>query len=512
MKTIFILCDTLNLRMLSAYHATDPALTPNIDRLARRGVVFDSHWCGSAPCMPARRDIMTGRLSLLEKPWGGIEPFDQTLQTILSTTNNTHTQMFSDHAHYLIPGGENYTKGFTAWDVQRGQEGDPVWVRPGKDGIRPDIRPAGYKGAYSEAERENRSRFRTEYDYPSVKTMWNAAQWLDDNAGADNFFLWVEAFDPHEPYDCPKYYLDLYEKEGDYDGPDFTHPSYAPNEFDAAETQHLRRRCKALMTMTDRHLGEILDMLDKHDLWRDTLVIFTTDHGFHLGEHGYMAKNYMPPYNEVFHIPLIVAAPGIEPGRCQAVTQNVDVLPTVLDFFGIGQEVMQYPIHGKSLFGLLRREVTSVRDGAIYGYFGKEVAYTDGRYTYFRAAQDESNQPLFMYSSVNSLLRQYLGANDAVRVEDYDQIEMGRFLEWTRYPLYRFPAAIVNFTNWTQNFQGRKAYNQKSLLFDLKSDYNQEHPIQDEQLESELISQLRACMAAHQSPKEQYLRLGIGQP
>ena len=56
---------------------------------------------------------------------GCIEPFDQT-QSILSTTNNVHTQMFNDHSHYLIPGGENYTKGFTAFDVYRGQEGDPV--------------------------------------------------------------------------------------------------------------------------------------------------------------------------------------------------------------------------------------------------------------------------------------------------------------------------------------------------------------------------------------------------
>lgn len=509
MKAIFILCDTLNLRFLSTYGSKEPAMTPNIERLAKRGVVFDNHWCGSAPCMPARRDIMTGRLNFLEKPWGAIEPFDQTLQSILSTTNNVHTQMFSDHSHYLIPGGENYTKGFTAFDVYRGQEGDPVWVRPGKDGIRSDVPPEGFKGVYSEAERENRSRFVTEYDYPSVKTMWNAAQWLDDNADADNFFLWVEAFDPHEPYDCPKYYLDLYEKEGDYDGPDFTHPSYAPNEFDEAETEHLRRRCKALMTMTDRHLGEILDVMDKHNMWEDTLLVFTTDHGFHLGEHGFMAKNYMPPYNEVFHIPLIVVAPGVEPGRCNALTQNIDVFPTVLEYFGIDQEILQYKIHGKSLYPLLRREAESTRDGIIYGYFGKDVAYNNGRYTYIRAAKDDANQPLYMYTAVPSILRQYLGADDAVDVEDYDKIEMGRYLSWTNYPVYRFPAEIVNFSNPSQNFQGRKKYNTKTMLFDIENDYAQEHPIQDSELEEKIIEELRACMEEHDSPKEQFERLGV---
>lgn len=138
------------------------------------------------------------------------------------------------------------------------------------------------------------------------------------------------------------------------------------------------------MTMTDRHLGEILDVMDKYNMWEDTMLVFTTDHGYHLGEHGYMAKNYMAPYNEVFHIPLMISAPGVQPGRCSAVTQNIDVLPTVMEYYEISQEVLQYPIHGKSLLPLLRGEIDKVRDGAIFGYFGKQMAWTDGKYTYFR--------------------------------------------------------------------------------------------------------------------------------
>ena len=128
MKTIFILMDTLNRRMLDLYsqNPADTAITPNIRRLAARGVVFDQHWTGSAPCMPARRDLLTGRLNFLEKPWGGMEPFDFSMPAVLAQHQNVHSQMFTDHAHYVIPGGENYTKGFTAWNVYRGQEGDPV--------------------------------------------------------------------------------------------------------------------------------------------------------------------------------------------------------------------------------------------------------------------------------------------------------------------------------------------------------------------------------------------------
>lgn len=507
MKTVFILCDTLNRRMLPAYGGD--AITPNMDRLARRSVVFDNHWCGSAPCMPARRDIMTGRLNFLEKPWGAMEPFDQSLQSILSGEKNIHTQMFSDHAHYVITGGENYTKGFTAWEVNRGQECDPIWTRPCKDGIRPDVPPAGFKGAWTEAERENRSHFRTEYDYPSVKTMWHAAEWLEDNHDADNFFLWVEAFDPHEPYDCPKYYLDMYEKEGDYDGPDFTHPSYAPNEFTPEETEHLRRRCKALTTMTDRHLGEILDVMDKYSMWEDTMVILTTDHGYHLGEHGYMAKNYMPPYNEVFHIPLMAAAPGVAPGRCSALTQNIDVLPTVLEYFGISEDVLQYRIHGRSLLPVMRRETETVHESTIYGYFGKQIAWTDGKYTYFRAAKDETNQPLCVYTAMPTVLRQVYGGNDGVNAADYKRIEMGRFLSWTDYPVYRFPADIIHWGNDSQEFVGRSPFNTETLLFDIAADYAQEHPIENAELEHTCMMKLKQCMEQYDAPAEQFVRMGL---
>ena len=220
--------------------------------------------------------------------------------------------------------------------------------------------------------------------------------------------------------------MDLYEKEGEYDGYDL-HPSYAPNEFTEDETIHLRNRYKAVLTMADRHLGEILDVLDKYNMYEDTLLIFTTDHGFHLGEHGYMAKNYMSPYNEVFHIPMIIAGPGMKKGRTKALTQNIDLLPTVLDYYDISTKKLQCKIHGKNLMPVLMGEKEQVRDSIIYGYFGKQVAYNNGKYTYFRAATNADNKPCNVYCSVPSVLRQYYGSDDGVDVKDYNKIEMGRF-------------------------------------------------------------------------------------
>jgi hypothetical protein len=342
-----------------------------------------------------------------------------------------------------------------------------------------------------------------------VKTLYGASRWLEENHDADQFLLWVEAFDPHEPYDAPKYYLDLYEKEGQYEGYDFTHPSYAYNEFDKKETQHLRNRCKALMTMTDRHIGEILDVMDQYDMWKDTMLIFTTDHGFHLGEHGYMGKNYMPDFNEVFHIPLIICGPEIKPGRCSALTQNVDVFPTILEHFEIDEKVVPYSLHGKSMLPLLKRKKRQIHSDIIYGYFGHEVTYNDGKYTYIRAAKDITNRPLNMYCSVPTLLRQYLGADDGCKVENYHEIKMGRFLKWTNYPVYCFPADIIDFSNWSQSFENRKAFNSKNMIFNIHKDYAQDHPIHDDILEGKLIEKLKKAMIRCDTPLEQLERLGI---
>lgn len=508
MKAVFILCDSVSRRLLQMYGSAEPAITPNLDRLAERSVVFDNHWCGSAPCMPARKDILTGRFSFLEKSWGGMEPYDHALPDILRTSN-VHCQLFSDHSNYLIPGGENYTKGFTAWQVERGQECDPVWQRPGPDGIKTGKAPAGYKGGWSEAEEENRRHLLTEYDYPSVRTIRNASQWLEENADADNFLLWVEAFDPHEPYDCPLHYLELYEKPGEYTGVDWTHPGYEENVYDEAETRHLRNRCKALLTMVDRYLGGLFDVLDQHDMWKDTMVIFTTDHGFHLGEHGFMAKNYMPPYNEVFHLPMTIAAPGVTPGHSPAITQAIDFLPTLMDYFGVSESVPQNKLHGRNLLPVLRREKEGVRESTIFGYFGKQVGWTDGRYTYFRAAKDESNRPLNVYTAIPTMLRQFYGANEAVNVEDYDKIEMGRFLPWTKYPVYKIPADIIHLGNASLDFSVRSTYIKDNLLFDLREDYSQQNPITDPVLEAEIIKRLKKDMEACDALPEQFERLGL---
>lgn len=508
MKVIFILADSTNRRFLKMYGAEHPAFTPNLDRLAERGTVFDGHWCGSAPCMPARRDIMTGRLNFLEKPWGGLEPFDQTLPALLKT-KNVYSRMITDHYLYLHVGGENYWNDFTSNEILRGQEFDSLHMPACKEGIVTQKRPEGYKGIYSEEHDKNYARFTSEEDYPSPMTMKKAAAWLEENADADHFLLWVEGFDPHEPFDVPQKYMDLYrESDGDdYDGPPCYWPEYRRNNFTKQELRHLNVRYKALLTMTDHYIGKIFDVLDRKNLWDDTMVIFTTDHGYMLGEHAYLAKNYMPAYNEVFHIPLIVWHPQSTVKRVSALTQNIDLFPTILRQFQVDRDLLHYPIHGSDLFPLLTGSKTKIRDGIIYGYFGKSVNYTDGTYTYFRAAKDASNRPLNIYTAMPTTLRQYYGVG-CIAPEDYAKIEIGH-LAYTDYPVYRIPADIVDFRNPSQAYDKRSEHNAENCLFDLTTDYAQQNSLKDPLIEARCIEGLRACMERCQAPAEQFERLGL---
>lgn len=219
MKAIVIMLDTLNRHMLNIYNRKGWVQTPNISRLAEKCAVFDNHWSGSLPCMPARRDIMTGRLAFLEKGWGGIEPFDVTLPETLRS-KNVFSHLVTDHYHYFKTGGENYVQAIDSWDFHRGQESDP-WVSK----VKPPKPPQAYYGRLEYQYEKNRTAYKTEEDFPELRTMQAACQWLEDNEDADRFFLMVEAFDPHEPFDSPQHYLDLY--ADDYDGPRYDWPKYS---------------------------------------------------------------------------------------------------------------------------------------------------------------------------------------------------------------------------------------------------------------------------------------------
>ena len=496
-RTLVILMDSLNRHFLPAY-GNQEVQTPNIDRLASVSCVFDRHYVGSAPCMPARHDLLTGRLDFLERNWAPIQPFDVTLPDVLKK-NGIFSHLVTDHYHYYHLGGENYPYVFGSWDFIRGQEHDTLVSDLGPFQIRE------HYGNNSRQYERNRATFHSEADYPSPRTLQHAADWIDQHHEQD-WFLLVDSFDPHEPFDVPDEDPDL--MSDGYTDKLFYWPPYGDSGVVPENAlAHARKRYEATLKMSDRWLGRVLDVLDKHQLWEDTLVILTTDHGFMLGEKQLLGKNYMPAYNEVYQIPLMVHVPGqTSQTRANALTQNIDLFPTILEHLGIDSKHLRNPIHGQSLLPLLRGEDTPWRDAVIYGMFGRQVNLCDGRYTYFRSAVRPDNTPLSVYTAMPSTINHYW---DPEHLSDIRLIEAGRFLSWTDYPVFKIPNTITQLSDFSHDFKQRDEIVAHNLLYDLESDPGQEHPLADLDLEQAVCRKLRQVMIAHDSPPEQFERLGI---
>jgi arylsulfatase A-like enzyme len=486
LKTILVLMDTMNRRCLQIYNRNAAGITPCIDMFARDSVVFDNHFVGSMPCIPARRDIFTGRMQFLERGWGGIEPFDRAFPTILKE-NGIFTHITTDHTHYFEIGGENYCALFNTWDYHRGQEFDP-WVSRVKHDPPPDT-----YGQCSPQYLLNKTRFLKEEDYPSPKTFRSACEWLRDNRGSDDFFLMVETFDPHEPFDCPSSYHEMY--GDDYIGKEFNWPKYAPVTEPPDALAHLEKCYLGTLSMVDRWFGKLIDVLKETDMYEDTLIILTSDHGHMLGEHGYTGKNYMHAYNELSHIPLIVHMAGQKNAgkHIAALTQNIDLMPTILEHHRCG---IPGAVKGRSLSPLIEGG-GEPREQVIYGLFGRAVNVCDGEHTYFRAPKSAENKPLYMYCGIPSTLWRYFG-------EEYaPHIDMGRFLPYTNYPVYRIPPM-----NDGDCF-GEIKYVLQSELYNIQKDYPQSSPIHDPKLEAVLCKKLTDGMLEAEAPAEQYERLGL---
>ena len=482
MKAIFILLDSLNRHYLSAY-GRGLAQTPNLDRLAKRSVMFDNHYLGSAPCMPARRDMMTGRLHFLERGWGGVEPFDVTLPEVLRD-RGVHCHMETDHYHYMQGGGEFYTSLFSSWICHRGQEYD---TPPGPIA---DREAPEHLGKWDAQYDRNREIFTSDGDFPSPRTFAGAAEWLRTNEDADDYLLWVEAFDPHEPFDCPDEYLRMY--EDDWDGPRYDWSGYERVEEDCAASRHLQNQYAACLTMTDRWLGRLLDEVERQGGFDDTLIILTTDHGHFLGERGLTGKNRWHCWNELAHIPLFVHLPGDQCAgeRRQALTQNIDLLPTLCEWFGAP---VNPAVQGASLLPIASGERDEGRATALYGWFGSTVNVTDGHVTYLRAPAARDNTPLHRHFLMPTRFHARFSP------KAFESAELGRFLPYTGCPVLRAPTRRG----------GHDPEVFETKLFDLDTDPGQTRNLAGTDLESACIDMLKTAMQEADSPPSQFERLGL---
>ncbi|HUV91332.1 MAG TPA: sulfatase [Anaerolineae bacterium] len=353
MNVILIFSDTLRVDFLGCY-GNGWIHTPYIDRFAQDAIVFDRAYCGSFPTVPCRNDVLTGRWTLTYKPWAPLGTDEVVLAEVLNEAGCL-TALFADTPHPFAP-GFNYQRGFQAWELLRGQEHDPWKTAPAEvalpcspEKLRGGARGAAFKYLQNVAWR------RSEEDYFPARTMRAAASWLEENRGRP-FFLYVDTFDPHEPWDPPAHYLAHYEPE-QYQGEQVIYPRYDrwADFMTEAELKHCRNLYAGEVSLVDRWVGFLLERVEDLGLLEETAIIITTDHGFYLGEHGYVGKSIirgnqhqsLPLYPEVARVPLIVRLPGGRGHRRpRAFAQPVDFMPTILELMGAA---VPGSVQGKSL-------------------------------------------------------------------------------------------------------------------------------------------------------------------
>ncbi len=507
-NVVVVLLDSLNRHLLGAY-GSDEFATPNLDAFAARSVRFTEHHTGSLPCMPARHDILCGALDFLWKPWGSIEIWEDAVTVQLRDAGVT-TMLISDHPHLFERGGENFHCDFTAWDYQRGHESDPWKTR-----TDPSWTGAPSFGAVYPNYTNSGTWFRSEEDFPGPRTMAAAAQWLDQNArGHDRFFLFVDEFDPHEPFDTPEPYASMYDP--DWDGPHLIWPPYgtavtARGTLDARSARQVRAQYGAKLTMIDHWFGRITEQFDRHGLWESTALIVCTDHGHYLGEHDYFGKPAAPVMGTLGHIPLLIHLPGLpetapSPGtNVDALTTSVDLHATITELFGVaGTE--RHRTHGTSLLPVLRGETSSVRDGLLTGIWGREVHLVDGTHNYCRAPQG-ANEPLAMFSNRWSTMPIPIPTDQALPLPD-DRAALSH-MPGTKVPVIRQRwDASDDLPYWA--WGGMHG----SHLWDRAEDPEESHDLledglDDGKVEAPLAEHLRTLLIDLEAPAEQLTRLGL---
>lgn len=347
MNVIWIVSDTVRTDAVAAY-GNKKTHTPSLDALASKSLRFDRHYIASFPTMPARADFLTGRWTMSYMQWEPLHRNDITIGEIISNSG-IYTAAIVDTPFFLRD-GMGYDRGFATFNEIPGH----YYVAKGRNKQRMDaidLRPS----------------YVMEANCFAPQTFSKAMQWLELHY-KDNFFLYIDTWDPHEPWNAPNYYTQLYWP--DYKGEVMRSLYGYIRDNPAMDAEYVRKAYATYcgeMTMVDTWVGNLLRQAEYMGLMENTAIIFTTDHGYNFNEHGGLYGKMVfatdpahsqgkgawarsPLYNEVTTIPLMIYVPGIKPGICKSLTSAVDLMPTVLELMGQG---IPSRVEGKSLVPML---------------------------------------------------------------------------------------------------------------------------------------------------------------
>ena len=367
-NVIVVLLDSLNRHMLGSYGGTEFE-TPNLDRFSRqRATRFTGHVTGSLPCMPARHDILCGSLDFLWRPWGSIELWEEPItqscakrvsRRCWSPITRTCSRLAARTTTVILVDGNTCA----------GHEGDhwktyldPSWIGAPEMAVRPAdwfyAKAFGTqigainRGVRSLAHLLSRGGglSRSAHD-----ARGSANGSLKRTPQHDRFMLFVDEFDPHEPFETPPPWRGRYDDQP-WDGeaiiwPPYTAAGVSSGNLTEAEGRHIRDNYGSKLSMIDHWFGRLLDAVETRGLWDSTAIIVCTDHGHYLGEvrdgNDIWGKPMVPQFEPLGHTPLLIHWPGSPGGgTCSALTTNVDLYATLADIFQVSPGAQA---HGVSL-------------------------------------------------------------------------------------------------------------------------------------------------------------------
>ena len=375
---VLIITDTFRYDNLFDRAKEMPVRTPELDDFANnQATSIEGFYTGSFPTIPHRTDIATGRLGWHSYGWQAIELSSRNHIARLLGNKGYDTQLICDCPHLF---NARFQAGFSAAVQIRGQEGDKALLHlndPIKS-VMPNektrLQPA-FKG-YNlvDVHRWHNRYWQLESETFPARTGEMTIKWLEENYKGSPFFLWVDFFDPHEPWDPPEYLVKRYDP--DYEGIPMLHPNYGnSNAYTEDELKNLRAHYSAEAELVDRWVGRLLQKMDDLQMLDNTIVVITSDHGMSLGEHSRTGKSnisekdqrYWTIYPEIGHVPFLIAGPNIPKGKSLNIfAQAMDFLPTVCDLAGVEINPPE-PFHGKSFAKIVQSGKGEHRDCVVSG-------------------------------------------------------------------------------------------------------------------------------------------------
>jgi arylsulfatase A-like enzyme len=347
-----------------------PVYTPYLDQLAGESATFSDFRLASFPSLSNRIEMFSGRFAFPVFDTGPM-PFEfPTLAEVVSH-HGIASALWGDNFQ-VVKKRRRYGRGF-----------GHVQVIPGRsrDEFQPSTTPMIELSCAPEKlepipERLNQYRrnawwYQQQDTHTAAILLHSVTEWLKQ--GRSPFFTWIEVFDPHQPWDPSRQFLDLYPWNKKGETPIWPKCGYA-NRYSTADLENIRSLYKAQVTQLDTALGAFLNSLREEGLLDNTALLFCSDHGYYLGEHGFLGKPSLRVtseptmfYEELAHLPLVLRHPeGLAAGRTIAgLCQPPDLYATVLELLGIPPVPWT---HGNSLVPRLRGH-NSARRLAVAGSY-----------------------------------------------------------------------------------------------------------------------------------------------